>query len=232
MLRTLMHADAFVADTGLERLAPTLKSTLKPEEWRKVAHVLARGGRFQPAEQAYQGELMGARFPKALQIYSETVGTSRSSTTGKRFAGVPQWTPPAFADCTEMRTRYPSGPWPMLLCSQKSVLMNSYGIGIDRLRGIHVDNPVAINVADAAKLGVRNGGKVRVTTPGGSFVGTALVRQGVMPGVVSVEHGYGHKELGARAHRISSAAHRIARRPTISGPSRRTSAPPACRRRA
>jgi tetrathionate reductase subunit A len=43
---------------------------------------------------------------------------------------------------------------------------------------------------------------VRITTPGGSVVGTALVRRGVMRGVLGVEHGYGHKELGARAHLI------------------------------
>jgi tetrathionate reductase subunit A len=29
-----------------------------------------------------------------------------------------------------------------------------------------------------------------------------IVHEGVMRGVLAVEHGYGHRELGARAHRI------------------------------
>lgn len=29
-----------------------------------------------------------------------------------------------------------------------------------------------------------------------------IVHEGVMPGVMAIEHGYGHRELGARAHRI------------------------------
>lgn len=94
----------------------------------------------------------------------------------------------------------------MLLTSQKSVLVNSYTIGVDRLRGIHVDNPVALHVEDAKALGVKNGERIRITTPGGSVIGTALVRHGVMRGVVSVEHGYGHKELGARAHVIGGVS--------------------------
>lgn len=187
---------------GLDRIGKLLQSTLKPEEWRKVANVLTRGGRFQPVAQAYQGEQMATKFPRPLQLYNETVAASRNALTGRRFKGVPQWTEPAFADGTTVRTHHTEKEWPILLTSQKSVLINSYTIGVDRLRGIHVDNPVAMHVEDAKQLGVRNGDKVRITTPGGSVVGTALVRHGVMKGVVSIEHGYGHRELGARAHII------------------------------
>ncbi len=197
-------SDEDIALVGLDRLSTALKSTLKEDEWRKVAHVLARGGRFQPANQAYQGEQMVTRFPRSLMIYNETVGTSRSAITGKRFAGVAGWDEPRFADGSRLRERFPEKEWPLLLSSQKSVLMNSYSIGVDRLRGIHVDNPVSINTADARKLGIANGDRIRITTPGGSVVGTALVRHGVMPGAAVVEHGYGHKELGARAHLIGS----------------------------
>lgn len=195
-------SDEDIRLVGLDRLSRLLEATLKSDEWRKVAHVLARGGRFQPGNMAYQGEQMATKFQKPLQLYSETVATSRSSLTGKRHSGSPRWTVPAFADGTAMRKVYTEADWPMLLTSQKSVLINSYTIGVDRLRGIHVDNPVALHVDDARRLGVRNGDKVRITTPGGSVVGTALVRHGVLKGVVSVEHGFGHKELGARAHVI------------------------------
>jgi tetrathionate reductase subunit A len=199
-------SDDDMALTGVDRFAPLLQATLKEDEWRKAAHVLTRGGRYQPVNQAYQGDQMAQRFPRALQVYNEQVGTARSAVTGKRFAGVPQWTEPAFSDGSAMRQHFSTAEWPMLLCSQKSVLMNSYSIGLDRLRGIHVDNPVALHVDDAAALGIRNGDRVRIATPGGSVVGTALVRHGVMKGVIAVEHGYGHKELGARSHMIGATA--------------------------
>jgi tetrathionate reductase subunit A len=194
--------DDDLALSGVERWAGLMQSTLKPEEWRKAAHVFSRGGRFAPAATAYEGERMATRFPRALNVYNEQVGTARSAITGKRHCGVAQWTEPAFADGTPMRKHFSERDWPMLACSQKSVLMNSYSIGLDRLRGIHIDNPVSINADDATRLGIKNGDRVRVTTPGGSALGTALVRKGVMRGVVAVEHGYGHKELGARAHVI------------------------------
>lgn len=194
--------DDDVALVGLDRIFPLMQSTLKPDEVSKVAHVLARGGRFQPHEQANSNETMATKFGGSLMLYNETVATSRSAITGKRFPGVPTWTPPQLADGSPMRARYAESAWPHLLCSQKSVLMNSYAIGVERLRGLHSSNPVAINIEDAKKLSIRNGDKVRITTPGGSVVGTALVRHGVMQGTVAVEHGYGHRELGARAHVI------------------------------
>jgi tetrathionate reductase subunit A len=195
-------SDDDIALSGLDRLNTLLQATLKPEEWRKVAHVLARGGRFQPVNQAYQGEQMATKYPRPLQLYNEVVATSRSAITGKRHAGTPKWIEPSFADGTPLRKRHSAAEWPMLLTSQKSVLVNSYTIGVDRLRSIHVDNPVSLHAEDAKALGVKNGERIRITTPGGSVVGTALVRHGIMRGVVSVEHGYGHKELGARVHVI------------------------------
>jgi tetrathionate reductase subunit A len=74
-----------------------------------------------------------------------------------------------------------------------------------RLRGLHPDNAVGVAAADADRLGIRTGDTVRLSTPTGSVVATAQVRHGVAPGVLVVEHGFGHRELGARSHRIGDA---------------------------
>ena len=71
----------------------------------------------------------------------------------------------------------PEAQWPLQLISYKSPLQNSYSIGVRSLRGLHPDNPVAVHPEDAARLGVQRG-------------------------VLAVEHGFGHREFGARAHRI------------------------------
>ena len=83
--------------------------------------------------------------------------------------------------------------------------MSSISIGVDRLRQVHPHNPVSINRQDGERLGLRNGDKVRIVTPGGSVIGLALLRDGIQPGAVGIEHGYGHTEL-ARARVVDGKA--------------------------
>jgi len=86
--------------------------------------------------------------------------------------------------------------------SYKSALQNAYSIPADRLLDIQSENPVIIHPDDAKELGVSTGDRIELRTPGGLAVATALVHYGVMRGVVAIEHGFGHRELGARAHQI------------------------------
>src|SRR5690625_6383694 len=72
--------------------------------------------------------------------------------------------------------------------------MSSIAIGIYHLPLVHPHNPVSIHPADAKALGIRNGDKVRISTPGNSVEAVAMLRDGVMRGAIAVEHGYGHKE--------------------------------------
>jgi len=77
---------------------------------------------------------------------------------------------------------------------------------VKRLRQLHPDNPVLVHPEDAARWGLRNGQSVRITTPGGSETAIVQLRRGVQRGVIAVEHSFGHKELGARQHRIGDQA--------------------------
>lgn len=195
--------------TNVTRILPDLKSTLKEDEVRKVAFLYTRGGRYQPAKEAWEDKegrdgWAAWRFTKPLQVYSEIVGTAKNALTGKRFSGVPVWEPPRFADGTPVRTVYGEQDWPLQLISYKSPLQNSYSIGAGRLRGLHPDNPVAINPADAERLGIKTGDAITIATPTGSATAVAVVRHGVRQGVLAVEHGFGHRELGARAHTIGT----------------------------
>ena len=191
-------ADDEMALCGLDRLQPVLQAVLKPDEWRKVAYVLARGGRFADQGTALKDGRATLPMANTMNLYYEPVGTSRNALTGRRNSGTPGWTPPAFADGTPMRSVHSEQEWPFLLVSQKSVLLNSYANGVARLRAIAPDNPVSIHADDAARLGLATGDAVVIETPGGRVVGTALVRHGIMRGVVAIPHGYGHRDLGAR----------------------------------
>ncbi|WGG50059.1 molybdopterin-dependent oxidoreductase [Rugamonas sp. DEMB1] len=150
-------SDDDIALSGLARIQPLLEATLKPEEWRKVAFMLARGGRYQsygemfgvrlppapapassgaaaatargtpaaagavppPALPPYPADWSTHRYTKPMMVYNENLGVSRSSITGKRFAGTPAWREPAFADGTPLRARYPEAEWPLQLISFK-----------------------------------------------------------------------------------------------------------------
>lgn len=190
--------------TNLERIRPALESTLKPEERLKVAYVLARGGRFEAESQAYQGDFLTHRYPNPLQIYNETLGTSRNSMTGELFVGTPTWIPPVFADGTPVASRYSPDEWPFLAISTKSQYMSTASAAAKRLRPIHPSNGLVLHVDDARRLGIQEGDRLRITSPSYSLEGVALVRRGIQPGVISIEHGYGRWGLGARPEQIGN----------------------------
>ena len=60
---------------------------------------------------------------------------------------------------------------------------------------------------DAERFGVGHGDTITIESPGGSVTGVALVSQGVQRGAIGIEHGYGHRELGASDHVIDGELH-------------------------
>jgi tetrathionate reductase subunit A len=196
--------DEELALTGVERIWDKIEAVLEPEECRKVAYVLTRGGRFENEDKAYEGEWLTHRYGKPMQIYNEKLGTSRNSLTGKRFIGTPTWVPPVFADETLLDSVYRPEEWPFKTVCTKSQLMSAGIIGTPRLEEIHPSNAIVIHEDDAAQLGIRSGDRVRVTSPGGSVEGVASVRRGIQRGVIGIEHGYGHWGLGARKEQIGN----------------------------
>lgn len=169
---------------------------------RKVAMLMTRGGRFDSIDAAWKGDHIRKAHTPALQVWNEEIATMRHSMTGERFTGCPTWYPTRLANGRDMREHFNHDEWPMLMTSYKSNLMSSMSIGVERLRQVHPHNPVSVNRNDAARLGIRNGDRIQVTSPGGTIEGVAVVRDGVIEGAIAVEHGYGHRELGARAHDI------------------------------
>jgi len=195
-------SDDDIAITGVNRHLAVMRASLKAEEWRQVATLMTRGGRFDDLQAAWQGKQLKKRYPQPLQIWNETIAGMRHAITGERFKGCPTWYPTRLADGRAMRDHYAEADWPMLLTSYKSNLMSSMSIGVARLRQVHPHNPVSINRNDAKRLGIENGDTVRIVTPGGEIDAVAMVRDGVMAGAIAIEHGYGHTELGARAHQV------------------------------
>ncbi|MBK5928218.1 molybdopterin dinucleotide binding domain-containing protein [Rhodobaculum claviforme] len=191
-----------IALAGLDPLMPMIEAVLPEAERGPVAQLYSRGGRHQPYAAAVSGDRLGNRWTTALCVHNETVATATDSQTGRRHPGTPIWQVPRLSDGTPMRDAFPEAEWPMLAFSFKSQLMGGYSAGLDRLRMIRPNNPVLVNDADAEALGIAHGDVIEVESPGGRITGVALVSPGVMRGALGIEHGFGHRDLGARVHRI------------------------------
>ena len=190
--------------TGVSKYTDLIQEKVNEQEWRKVAMVMSRGGRFDEVKDAWNeasGQLKNAH-KKVLAVWDEGLSKTRHSMTGERFSGCPTWYPTRLADGSDMRDVFKTDEYPFLMTSYKSNLMSSMSIGVDRLRQVHPHNPISVNRKDAAELGISNGEKVRIVSPGSSIEGVAMIRDGVQQGAVAIEHGYGHRELGAREHFI------------------------------
>lgn len=194
--------DDDIALSGLEPLLSKIAAVLPEEERGAVANVYSRGGRYQPYEEAYKGQHLGNVWKRPLCIYNEEVGTAIDSQTGEKHRGVPSHRIARMADGTPMRELFPEEDWPLLAFSFKSNLMNPYAAGLDRLRMIKPYNPVLINAEDAEFHDIAYGDLIEIESPGGKVIGVALTSPAVMKGAIGIEHGFGHKELGAAAHTV------------------------------
>ncbi|SMH31653.1 molybdopterin-dependent oxidoreductase [Maritimibacter sp. HL-12] len=191
-----------MALTGTDRFAGLMQEVLKPDEWRRVAYVLNRGGRFEALEAGYDGDALAHKYGATLQIWNETVATARNAMTGDRFTGCPTWVAPAFADGTPVDTHFPHADWPLRVVSTKSQLVASLSPVLPHLTDLSGVNAIGLNIEDAAAFGLATGDRVRLTSPGGSVEGYVLARRGVARGTAAIEHGFGHRELGARTYRV------------------------------
>ena len=58
------------------------------------------------------------------------------------------------------------------------------------------DNPLLINSATAAKLGLKDGDAIWIESPFAKAKGTVQVSERIHPEVVALQHGYGHWGFG------------------------------------
>lgn len=188
-----------VALSGVGPILGDIERVLPAEERGPVTYLYTRGGRFAPYETAYAGKQLTARWDRPLMIYNEDAGLAINSRTGERYGGTPAFVPPLLHDGREVREVWTQEDYPLELVSFKSNLINSYGVVSPRLLGIKGVNMVLMHESDAQKAGVRHGDRIRITTPAAEATAYVTVGDMVMPGVVAVEHGFGHTAFGAKA---------------------------------
>ncbi|CAM6224222.1 tetrathionate reductase subunit TtrA [Citrobacter sedlakii] len=188
--------------TGVRRIMPVIQQTLKTEEVRRVAFIYSRGGRFASDKSGRAENRVGNAWEKPLQIWNAEVAAHRHAITGERYSGCPAWYPARLSDGRSVDELFPLAQWPLKLISFKSNTMASASTVIPRLRHVKPVNLVALNPQDGQRFGLSHGDTVRITTPGGQVEAQISLLHGVMPGVIAIEHGYGHREMGGAQHTL------------------------------
>ncbi len=177
--------------------------------WRKVIYVLNRGGRYEAFSKAYKDGLHTHPYGRLINLYQEKTATTINSMTGKPFAGYTVYVPPGQSALGEP---IEDTGYDFNLITYKEIMMaKARGIADYWLLALMPENFVLMNAADAARLGLKPGDLVKVSSasnPDGVWdlkdgttkpmVGKLKITQGIRPGVVAFPLGWGHYASGAR----------------------------------
>jgi tetrathionate reductase subunit A len=177
--------------------------------WPKLVTVLTRGGRFDTLEASYKGDHVANKYGKLINLYQEKTAKVKDAFTGKPFHGIARYVPQVDTlgrEPTALREGYD-----LHLITQRDVLMTkSRTITARYLTSLKPQNAILVNGADAKRLGLANGSKVKVvsaTNPEGIWdlkngvkkpmVGVVQVTETIRPGIITFSVGFGHWATGA-----------------------------------
>ncbi len=176
--------------------------------WRKVVYVLNRGGRWWSYGEAWASNgQTKAKYGRLVNMYVEKAATTTNSLTGKRLRPLAGYLP--IAD--SLGRPFPDPGYDLHLITSRTMLMTkSRTVSNYWLLDVKPLNEIEIHPSDAARLGLRHGQKVRVTSatnPEGVWdlkngtkipmVGALKVTEKIRPGVINFVLGYGHWAYGA-----------------------------------
>ena len=177
--------------------------------WPKVVTVLTRGGRFDTQEASYKGDLVANKYGKLINLYQEKTAKAKDAFTGAHFYGAARYVP-----LTDTLGREPKAlleGYELHMITQRDVRMTkSRTITQSYLTASLPENAILVSSADAKRLGLKDGTKVKVvsaTNPDGVWdlkdgrkkpmIGQVKVTETIRPGVVTFTLGHGHWATGA-----------------------------------
>jgi tetrathionate reductase subunit A len=160
-------------------------------------------------ENSYKGAQVANKYGKLINLYQEKTAKSKDAFTGKPFFGLARYLPQVDTLGREPTALRDGFDFHMI--TQRDVLMTkSRTITARYLTSIKPENAILVNGADAKRLGLANGAKVKVvsaTNPEGIWdlkngvkkpmVGVVQVTETIRPGIITFSVGFGHWATGA-----------------------------------
>ncbi len=180
--------------------------------WRRVVTVLNRGGRFQPYGKILSGAQLANKYGKYINLYAEKTYDTKDSMTGAHFSGVTRYFEPGRDSLGNLVSQQDKAEgYDLQLITFRTITQTkSRTSGNYWLRAVEPTNYVIVNSQDAARMGLKTGDMVRITSktnPEGVWDlgngekvpmdGQVQVLEGLRPGVVGFNLGYGHWAYGA-----------------------------------
>ena len=170
---------------------PSILDDAEPDPWAKWRHMLASGSGVDLAELQSTGEPRMLAAPAPGAFYERQVHTPD---------GLVDCCPAAFSEalqrCHELfaSTTAEIGDGRLRLIHKRDPWMhNSWFSNVPRMkRGGRTTNPLSMHPDDALARGLADGDAVRVTSDHGEIESMVEHDADLMPGVVSMVHGWGH----------------------------------------
>ena len=161
----------------------------QPDPWSKWRHMLERGSGLALSDLQRDGTARVLPVPAPGEFYDTQVQTGD---------GRVDCCPAIFGDAIERSHEFFSdaeaGPTGLLLISRRDAWMqNSWFANVAKMkRGGRTNNPLSMHPADAMTLGLAAGDCIAVTSDHGEIESVIELDDDLMPGVVSMVHGWGH----------------------------------------
>lgn len=170
-----------------------LQNAVKPDEWKKVVYVLNRGGRFEPMGDEYEGNHLKYQWGNQVHFYDEKAAGFKSAYTGKFFEGLP-----VAEEIKQFNGESYVSEKPLQFINWKSRNIGTHRTaGNAWLREIRNENYVWINPKDANKKGIKTNDSIYIESSSEKVKGTALVTEGIKPGVIGANFSFGHTAYGS-----------------------------------
>lgn len=188
--------------SGLRQMYETRLKEISPKNWRKIAYIMARGGRFADKKESYQGEFLSKKYQNTIAFYNENLAKFKNSLTGKSYSGAVKYYEPRYANDDKLAL---DG---LLAFSYKSNIFSSPTATSKALKDLKYTNLIELNPQTAKELGIKNADLVKVSSSGGEVVGICKIRAGIHPQSVGIEHGVGRFAEGANEYYINGVLHK------------------------
>lgn len=180
-------AHRFLQELGL----PSILDDETPDPWAKWRHMLAKGSGVELAALQADGAPHVLPAPEPGSFFDQQVHT---------VDGRVDCCPPGFAAaidrCTALfdETRAELDDGRLRLIHRRDAWMhNTWFANLPRMKARgRTTNPLALHPDDAARLGITDGDAVTVTSAHGEVTAAVELDEALMPGVVSMVHGWGH----------------------------------------
>lgn len=186
------------------------KAAVGEEMWPSVVYFLNRGGRFEAADKAYDGDMVKHKIKTTWHLFVEKAAKIKDSITGEKWDGLPRVEPVRHSTGKE----YTGDGFEFTLITFKEIFgghsrtISNYWANIALQND--GENFVIISKRDGERLGIGDGDKVKLvseTNPDGvwpigngqdrEMVGKAKCIEGIRPGVVAVSWHFGHWAYGS-----------------------------------